>query len=146
MAVRERGESEICWGHPLLPAGGGNLVQPTSLWACFCCMPMEGWPVLLAEHSSLFFTMLVCSSPEQITETCRSNRYPEAEAGVTEKIFSMQKKSHLSVLACTMWLWAGWVCTIARSITRHRLPWVPHSFVEQEEGNTTNSSCKDLAH
>lgn len=139
MAGRKREESEICSGqcHPLLPVGRGNLGQPSSPWAFFCCMVMEGWPALLGEHSSLLFTMLVCCSPEQSSETCGGNRHPEGEAGVTEKMFSMQKW-FTSVCSCLHHVVMGW-------LSLHHCPFNntaqaaldPHNFGEEEEENTT---------
>lgn len=146
MARREREESKICSGqcHPLLSVGRENLGQPSSPWACFCCMVMGGCPALLGEHSSLLFTMLVCSSPEQSTETCGGNRHPEAEAGVTEKMFSMQKKGHICPFLLAQ---CGWVCTIGCSITRHRLLWILTDLWRRRRKEIQlNSFCKDLAH
>lgn len=144
MAGRERGESEICSRqcHPLLPVGGGNLGQPTSPWACFCCTLMEGWPALLGEHSSLLFT----SAPERSTETCGGNRHPEAEAGGIGKMFSMQKKV-TSVRSCLCHVALGWLglhnC-LFNNTSQAALG--PHSFGEEEDRNRTKQALARILH
>lgn len=107
---------------------------------------MEGWPALLGEHSSLLFTMLVCSAPEQSTETCGSNRHPEAEAGVTGKMFSMQRKV-TSVRSCLCRVAVGWLglhhCLFSNTA---QAALGPHSFGEEEEGNTTKQALARTLH
>lgn len=127
MAGRERGKSERCSGqcHPLLPAGGGNLGQPT------CPEHASGAACSWRAGQLCWVNIHLCpSSCWSAVPQSRAQRPVEATGILKQKLMSQGKcfpckeRSHLSVLACTVWLWAGWVCTIACSITRHRLLWV----------------------
>lgn len=127
MAGRERGKSERCSGqcHPLLPAGGGSLGQPT------CPEHASGAACSWRAGQLCWVNIHLCSSPcWSAVPQSRAQRPVEATGILKQKLVSQGKcfpckeRSHLSVLACAVWLWAGWVCTIACSIARHRLPWV----------------------